>query len=82
MEEYLLPQENITIQDQRNKYAIRCCTNSLGANRRITEYCETKCGNISNNAHIFSFPVINIGQEKYEYEAILNGCTLEKKKTP
>ena len=54
MEDYLLPQANISIQDQRDIFSIRCRTNSLGANRGIIEYCETKCGNILNNAHIFS----------------------------
>ena len=82
MEDYLLPQANISIQDQRDIFSIRCRTNSLGANRGIIEYCETKCGNILNNAHIFSCPILNSDHEKYEYEAILNGCTMDKKKTP
>ena len=79
MEDYLLPEANIFIQDQREIFAIRCRTNPLGANRGLTEYCETKCGAILNNAHIFCCPELNTREEKFDFETILNGCTIEKK---
>ena len=80
MEDYLLPQANISIEDQRDIFSIRCRTNPLGANRGILEYCETKCGEVLDNAHIFSCIVLNTNEEKYKFETLLNGCTLEKKK--
>ena len=78
--QWLLPKTNISVQDQRDILSIGCHKNSLGANIGIHEYCETKCGDILNNAHIFSCPVLNTGDEKCEFEAILNGCKLERKK--
>ena len=80
MADYLLPQANISIEDQREIFSIRCRTNPLGANRGITEYCETKCGEVLNNSHIFKCNVLNNHEEKYEYDKILNGYTKEKKK--
>ena len=53
MQDYLLPQANISLKDQREIFSIRCKTNPLGANRGIIEYCETKCGAVIDNAHIF-----------------------------
>ena len=44
MQDYLLPQPNISLKDQREIFSIRCKTNPLGANRGNIEYCETKCG--------------------------------------
>ena len=42
-------------------------------------YSETKWGAILNNAHIFCCPELNTREEKFEFETILNGCTIEKK---
>ena len=53
MQDYLLPQAIISLKDQREIFSIRCKTNPLGANRGIIEYCETKCGAVIDNAHIF-----------------------------
>ena len=53
MQDYLLPQANISLKDQREIFLIRCKTNPLGANRGNIEYCETKCGAVIDNAHIF-----------------------------
>ena len=53
MAEYLLPQANMSIVDQRGLFSIRCRTNTLGANRGIIEYCETECGEILNNSQFF-----------------------------
>ena len=80
MQDYLLPQSNISLKDQREIFSIRCKTNPLGANRGIIEYCETKCGAVIDNAHIFQCPVLNKNETSYNFETILNGCTYEKNK--
>ena len=77
MAEYLLPQTNISIEDQRELFAIRCRTNDLGANRGIIENCE--CGELLNNSHIFKCKNLNEDINKYDIKYILNGYTEEKK---
>ena len=63
MADYLHPQANMSLEDQREIFSVRCRTNNLGANRGIIEYCETKCGEILNNSHIFQCKILNT-QEK------------------
>ena len=79
MSDYLLPQANMTIVDQRELFSLRCRTNTLGANRGIIEYCETKCGEILNNSHIFQCIELNIKGQKCDMEKVLNGFIIEKK---
>ena len=79
MADYLLPQANMSIGDQRELFSIRCRTNIMGANRGIIEYCETECGEILNNSHIFQCVELNIGEQKYEIDKVLNGFIAEKK---
>ena len=50
MADYLLPEANISLKDQREIFSIRCRINPFGANRGLIEYCETNCGEILNNA--------------------------------
>ena len=47
IEDYLLPQANISFQDQRDMFSTRCYTNSLGANRRITGYNKRERKNVA-----------------------------------
>ena len=77
MAEYLLPQTNMSIEDQRELFAIRCRTNDLGANRGIIENCE--CGKVLNNSHIFKCKNLNEDIQKYDIRFILNGYIEEKK---
>ena len=79
MADYLLPQANISLEDQRESFSIRCRTNALGANRGIEEYCETQCGKILNNAHIFQCNILNNNRQDGEMRKILNGYISEKK---
>ena len=80
MADYLMPQSNISIKDQREIFSIRCRTNKLGANRGIVEFCETKCGEILDNSHIFKCVKFNEDrQKKIDFEKILNGYIFEKK---
>ena len=70
MADYLLPQTNISIKDQRELFAIRCWTNDLGATRRIIENCES--GKLLNNSHIFKCKNVNEDLKKYYIKYILN----------
>ena len=79
MAEYLLPQSNISLEDQREMFSIRCRMNNLGANRGIEEYCETQCGQILNNSHIFECTIQNQNNESFDIKKILNGYLSEKK---
>ena len=51
----------------------------MGENRGIIEYCETECGEILNNSHIFQCVELNIGEQKYNIDKVLNGFIAEKK---
>ena len=79
MADYLLPQANMSLTDQRELFSVRCHTNDLGANRGIIEYCETECGEILNNSHIFQCCRLNTPEEKWDLEKVLNGFIIEKK---
>ena len=79
MADYLCPEANMSLKDQREMFSIRCRTNSLGANRGKVENCETMCGEILDNAHIFKCKVLNQNNGEYSYEKILNGLIIEKK---
>ena len=41
MAEYLLAEANLSIEEQREVFSIRCRTNALPANIGITEYCTS-----------------------------------------
>ena len=77
--DYLLPQSNISLEDQREMFSIRCRTNQMGANRGIEEYCETQCGQILNNSHIFECNILNQNRKVLDIKKILNGYISEKK---
>ena len=80
MADYLCPEADISLKDQRELFSIRCRTNSLGANRGIVENCETMCGEILTNSHIFECTILNPTKSDQSYDKILNGYILEKKK--
>ena len=65
MADYLLPQANISLEDQREIFSIRCRT--------------TQCGKILNNAHIFQRNILNNNRQDGEMRKILNGYISEKK---
>ena len=80
MADYLCPEANMTLKDQREIFSIRCRTNSLGANRGIIENCETMCGEILDNSHIFQCKKLNTNTNNLDKENTLNGYLNEKKK--
>ena len=51
--------------------------NPLPSNRWGLNHCETLCGSILNNEHIFECSVLNEG-ERINYDHILNGNVDEK----
>ena len=77
MADYLLPQANLSIEDQRELFLIRCWTNDMGANRRIIEFCN--CQEILDNPHIFKCKNLNVNTNKYDIKYILNGYIEEQK---
>ena len=77
--DYLLPEADMSLEDQQELFSIRCRTNPMGANRGKIEYCFTQCGEILNNSHIFQCKVMNKIEDKYEIEKILNGFNSEMK---
>ena len=79
MADYLCPEANMTLKDQREIFLIRCRTNSLSANRGIIENCETMCGEILDNSHIFQCKKLNTNPNNLDIENILNGYLNEKK---
>ena len=80
MADYLMPQSNMSIKDQRELFSIRCRTNKLGANRGIIELCETNCGQILNNSHIFKCEKLNENRPtKFDFDKVFNGYIIEKK---
>ena len=81
MADYLLPDAGFSLKDQRELFSIRCRTNEMKANRGITEYCHTQCGEILNNSHIFKCKILNESEneEFHDMEKILNGFNTEKK---
>ena len=68
MAEYLLPEANLSIEEQREVFSIRCRSNPLPANRGITEYCTTQCGEILNNSHIFKCNNLNEPGQEFEID--------------
>jgi hypothetical protein len=62
--DYLLPEADMSLEDQQELFSIRCRTNPMGANRGKIEYCFTQCGDISNNSHILLCKVMNKSEDK------------------
>ena len=77
MADYLLPQANLSIEEQREIFSIRCRTNDMKANIGILEYCE--CKEVLNNSHIFKCKNLNTGEKIYDINYIMNGYTKEMK---
>ena len=73
MADYLLPQANLSLEDQREIFSIRCGTNDMKANIGILEYCE--CKEVLNNPHIFKCNNLNTDEKIYDIKYILNGYT-------
>ena len=77
MADYLLPQANLSIEEQREIFSIRCRTNNMKANIGILEYCE--CKEALNNSHIFKCQNLSTGEKIYDINYIMNGYSKEIK---
>ena len=77
MADYLLLQANLSLEDQRDIFSIRCRTNDMKANIGILEYCE--CKEVLDNPHIFKCKNLNTDEKRYDINYILNAYTEEIK---
>ena len=59
MADYLCPNSQLTVEDQKEVFQIRSMTNPLPSNRRDPILCSTGCGLMMENLHIYLCPVLN-----------------------
>ena len=78
MADYLSPNNQLSVQDQRDLFQIRSRTNSLPANKGTPLPCV--CGADQDNYHILQCDIINPG-EKIEIEDFINGSLSNMKTT-
>ena len=78
MADYLCPNSQLTVQDQKNIFQIRSMTNPLPANRGDPKPCSTGCGDLMENPHIYLCPVLN-EEKQGDIDKLLNGTLHEMK---
>ena len=78
MADYLCPNGQLTVQDQKDIFQIRSMTNPLPSNRGDPKPCSTGCGEIMENRHIYLCPVLN-PEPKGEINSLVNGTIQEMK---
>ena len=78
MADYLCPNNQLSVQDQRDVFQIRSRTNPLPANRGNPQLCV--CREEQENYHILQCDITNPGK-KIELEVLINGSLLEMKTT-
>ena len=59
MANYLCPNNNLSVENQRQIFQIRSRSNPLLANRGIIQHCSTGCGKLMDNIHILECVVLN-----------------------
>ena len=67
MADYLCPEANMSVTDQKKMFPIRCRANSLGTKRGIIENCETMCGELLVNLHTFKCKILNKNNSDYNF---------------
>ena len=72
MAEYLCPNDQLSVEDQRQIFQIRSQINPLPSNRGKTSYCVTGCGEVLNNSHTLRCKILNQGEES-SIEDLING---------
>ena len=72
MAEYLCPNNQLSVEDQRQIFQIRSQINPLASNRGETSICVTGCGEILENSHILKCKVLNNGEEN-SLQELING---------
>ena len=79
MADYLLPESNINLEDQKYIFKLRTRTNKLPSNWGEEVSCEAGCGQFLSNEHILNCPILNeIGSKTIEIQLIDNGNIEEK----
>ena len=78
MADYLLSNNQLSVEGQQEIFSIRCQINPLPCNLGEVRLCETGCGNTLTNSHILECLVLNEGKIYY-YDKLENG-TLEEMK--
>ena len=63
MVEYLCPNSQQSVEDQRLLFQIRSKINLLPSNRGEISICVTGCGEILNNYHILKCTILNNGKD-------------------
>ena len=79
MSDYLCPNDQLTVDDQRLIFQIRSQSNPLPANRGDPQPCSRGCGEIQDNCHIIQCSMIN-KEDKGEYNLLINGTLHEMKR--
>ena len=78
MADYLCPNSQLTVEDQKEIFQIRSMTNPLPSNRGDAKLCSTGCGSMMENLHIYLCPVLN-PENKGDLNKIINGTLQEMK---
>ena len=78
MADYLSPNNQLTIDDQKLIFQIRSQSNPLPANRGEPEPCVRGCGEVQNNCHIIQCIRLN-PENKGDYNLLINGTLSEMK---
>ena len=76
MADYLCPNNQLSVEDQRIVFQIRSRTNPIQANIGKTQLCPTGCGNFLENSHILSCEILN-PESKFDMNNLLNGSLNE-----
>ena len=77
---YLLPNNILTLQDQRDIFSYRAIMNKLEYNYKgnnIEEQCQ--CGKYMTNIHLYECQVLNNSERTVQYSKIFNGRLCELK---
>ena len=82
MQEYLLPNNELNIEDQRMIFALRNKMNTLPANfcRRKENKEKCVCGENEENEHIYNCRLLYDEEAEESYEKIYNGTTRSQEK--
>ena len=76
MADYLCPNDQLSVEDQRMVFHIQSRTNPIQANIGNPQLCPTGCRYILENPHILSFEIFN-PESKFDINNLLNGSLNE-----
>ena len=79
MAEYLQPNEELTIEQQRQQFEIRNRMVNIPANFSAKNTTKCICNEIENMKHIYNCKYLNKEEPRLEYEKLFNGNISEQK---